>query len=74
MRIDPISIVLILAVVFLWWKVQRLEGMLQNSNRRNLRVARRPRDPIPLLTDDIEPGPFARGDRKRSPTDQDKPK
>lgn len=72
MRFDLISTLLILAVIFLWWKVQRLEAMVQG--RRGPRGSRRPGDPIPLLKDDIEPGPFARGNRDSRPTDEDDPK
>ncbi len=59
-------LLLTVAVAVLFVKVQRLERMLEarNRNRSKARSSVNPKV-IPLLKENIEPGPFKAGNEKR---------
>jgi hypothetical protein len=65
--ISPVDVLLLVAVAYLIYKVTRLERLLESRFAR--REARHPADVdgkvIPILKDEIEPGPFKRGNAKQ---------
>lgn len=65
MEITPVEVVLLLGLIYLIYKVNKLERMLEGGARR--KVIRTPGSGdgkvIPILKEQIEPGPF-KPDRK----------
>jgi hypothetical protein len=58
--------VLVAAVGFLIYKVNRLERMVESGARvRRQKPAVGDSKLIPILKDEIEPGPFAQGNRRQ---------
>lgn len=64
MNISPIDVLLLLGVGYLIFKVNKLERMLDGgARRRTIRVPGGDGKVIPILKEQIEPGPF-KPDRK----------
>ncbi|MDF2631230.1 MAG: hypothetical protein K0R39_5061 [Symbiobacteriaceae bacterium] len=61
MNISPIEVLLLLGLLYLMYKVNKLERMLEGgaAKRRPVRVAPQGDGKvIPILKEQIEPGPF----------------
>lgn len=72
---EPLIFLLLVAVAYLYFKVRQLERALNERPRERVRTARPAdnRKVIPILKEEIEPGPFKVGNRWRQqppPEDQ----
>lgn len=59
MKISPIEVLMLLGLGYLMYKVNKLERMLDGgARRRTIRVPQGDGKVIPILKEQIEPGPF----------------
>jgi hypothetical protein len=64
-QISPIILLLLVMVGYLIYKVHRLEGLLSGRPKVGVRTSRRQSGKvIPILKEDLEPGPFQSNDRR----------
>ncbi|HEY3368793.1 MAG TPA: hypothetical protein VGK74_27365 [Symbiobacteriaceae bacterium] len=63
-----LSVLLLVGMAYLIYRVDRLEKQVRGRSRRaSVRVGPNGEKIIPILKDDIEPGPFADGNRHDQP-------
>lgn len=64
---EPLTLVLLVAVAYLFYKVRRLEQQVGSPPSAKRRPVQGSRDAkvIPILKDEIESGPFKTGNRWR---------
>lgn len=61
MRLDGLALLQWLAIAYLLFKVYHLEKLVRGGSPRGPRPLG---DAMPLLKENIEPGPFAKGNRQ----------
>lgn len=69
---NPVDVLLVAAVLYLIYKVNRLERLLEGrSSARRAPARSGDGKVIPILKDQIEPGPFKKGNEQHPPESEE---